>query len=202
MIKVKVVRLRTNELLYWKSYFSLNDLREAISKITFSDLRSTDYQIQKTPRVLEFLKRTYVGRFLTEFDEYVSLTALKNGQKRVKNYRKKTNSNRILENTLLRIQNAFDKKLKKHNITATVIMPNMFNDKNEIIKIDFTEKKERHVCIVSFDKVKWTFNIVKIETSKPKLLINIINKVFSYTTTPTRIYREKHKVIENENNAK
>lgn len=201
MIKVQVLKKWNNEVVEQKDIPTLYDLERYISRITSTDIRYNHYHIEKSQSVLEFFKRTYFARFYVEFDNYISLCALKHAQKRVKNYRKKTNSNKILENTLLRLQVQLNKAMRTQRAKATVIMPKLSNDRYEKIKIQVDEQINSHVFVVEFDKILWDFKLSSIKTTKPNL-IRLITQTIRYTTTPTKIYREKHRVIENENNVK
>lgn len=198
MIKVRVLKKNKNEIVEEKQILTLYDLERYISRVSSTDIRYNDYHIEKTPRTLEFFKRTYFAYFYVEFEDYISLVSLKHAQKRVKNYRKKTNSNKIFENTLLRIQIRLDKTFRKYRMTPTVIMPRLSNERYEKIKINIKDQENTHAFEFEFDKVLWTFKTISIKTTKPNL-IKEVSKSIRYTTTPTKIYREKHKVIENEN---
>jgi len=184
-----------------KTIPTLYDLERYISRVSSSDIRFNDYHIQKSQRVLEFFKRTYYAHFYVEFDDYIGLCKLYHSQKRLKNNKKKTNSNKILENTLLRIQIYLNKEMRKQRAKATVMMPRLTSERYEKIKIQIDDQVNPHFFEIQFDKILWEFKITSVKTTRPAF-IRIISKAIRYTTTPTKIYREKHKVIQNENNIK
>ncbi len=200
MIYVKVFKKNTDEIVEEKTIPTLYDLENYISRVTSEDIRYNDYRIIKTDRVLEFFKRTYYSHFYVEFDTYIVLCRLYHSQKRLKNYRKKTNSNKILENTLERIQVSLKKRFRNAPYTPYLIVPKLTKNRYENIKVKLKENNSsfEHNFEFEFDKALWTFKVVSINTKQLKLL-KIITEIFRYTTTPTKIYREKHKVLENEN---
>jgi hypothetical protein len=119
----------------------------------------------------------------------------------LKNNTKKTNSNKILENTLLRIQIYLNKEMRNQRAKATVMMPRLTSERYEKIKIQIDDQVNSHFFEIQFDKILWEFKITSVKTTRPAF-IRIISKAIRYTTTPTKVYREKHKVIQNENNIK
>lgn len=201
MIKVQVLKKYPSEVVEEKEIPTLYDLERYISRITSTDIRYNDYHIEKTQKTLEFFKRTYFANFYVEFENHIALCPLKHAQKRVKNYRKKTNSNKIFENTLIRIQLNLNKYFRKYNMKPFVIMPRISNQRYEKLKINVEDKTATHSFEFEFDKILWDFRTTMVKTTKPNI-IRVITQAIRYTTTPTKIYREKHKVIENENNLK
>jgi hypothetical protein len=199
MFYVRVYKKFSEEVVEERTFSTIYDLENYISRVSSIDIKYNDYRIAKTEKVLEFFKKTYYANFYVEFDRYIELCVLNKSQKRLKNNKKKTNSNKILENTLLRIQTGLNKELKKTNLKPIVIMPRLSKERYEKIKIFIREKNYEHFFLIDFDKIFWEFRVVTIQTTQPKL-IKILTDVFRYTTTPTRIYREKNKVIQNEDN--
>jgi hypothetical protein len=203
MIKVKIIWREPNTRIYSNYELeNLVDLRTDIKKQTTYVLRKVRYQVEKTPKILEFFKTTYYAYVYTEFEDYIELNELPVGKKRYKNVVKKTNSNVILLNTLERIEEMIDVSLEKRQepMMVSLIAPKMTKSRIVIIRIIFTDKKmKRHECSVEFDKIKWTFKIQKVESINPQLIIDVVKKSFFRTTYPTRVYRRKHKVIQNEN---
>jgi predicted phosphohydrolase len=204
MIRLQIRKKRSDDIVEERILYSLFELEKFISRISSYDIRGNDYFIEKSQRVMEFFKRTYFAKFYVEYDRYITLCPLRDGQKRVKNYKKKTDSNKIFLNTLSRIQKYLDKSFKKYKMTAIIVMPKISFNREEIVKVVVEEKEplRRHTCLFAFDKVSWTFKIAKLESSKPGLVLKLIADAINYTTTPTRIYREKHKVLLNENTIK
>jgi hypothetical protein len=205
MIKVLVYKksydnVLAGNLVEEKTFYTLYDLERYISRVSSSDIRFNDYHIQKSQRVLEFFKRTYYSHFYVEYDDYISLCKLYHSQKRLKNNKKKTNSNKILENTLLRIQIYLNKEMRNQRAKATVVMPRLTTERYEKIKIQIDDQVNSHFFEIQFDKVLWEFKIVMVKTTRPNF-IKIISKAIRYTTTPTKVYREKHKVVQYEDNA-
>jgi hypothetical protein len=206
MIKVLVYKksydnVLTGNLVEEKVFYTIYDLERYISRVSSSDIRFNDYHIQKSQRVLEFFKRTYYAHFYVEFDDYIGLCKLYHSQKRLKNNKKKTNSNKILENTLLRLQIHLNKQMRSQRSKATVIMPRLTSERYEKIKIQIDDQVNSHFFEIQFDKILWEFKMISVKTTRPNF-IRIISKAIRYTTTPTKVYREKHKVIQNENNIK
>jgi hypothetical protein len=208
MIKVSVYKKSydgggfvTGKLIEERVLHTLYDLETYISRVSASDIKFNDYHIQKSQRVLEFFKRTYYAHFYVEFYDYIGLCKLYHSQKRLKNNTKKTNSNKILENTLLRIQTYLNKEMRNQRAKATVIMPRLTGERYEKIKIQIDDQVNSHFFEIEFDKTLWLFKIISVKTTRPNF-IKIISKAIRYTTTPTRVYREKNKVIENENYSK
>jgi hypothetical protein len=205
MIKVLVYKksydnVLSGNLVEEKTFYTLYDLERYISRVSSSDIRFNDYHIQKSQRVLEFFKRTYYAHFYVEYDNYISLCKLYHSQKRLKNNTKKTNSNKILENTLLRIQVYLNKEMRSQRSKATVIMPRLTGERYEKIKIQIDDQVNSHFFEIEFDKTLWLFKIIYAKTTRPNF-IKIISKAIRYTTTPTKVYREKHKVVQYEDNA-
>lgn len=203
MIKVKIeVRGYENRIHDEYELHSLVALREDIKKQTTYVLRQVRYKVEKTKKVLDFFKSTYYAYFYTEFENYIELNQIPVGKKRYKNVIKKTNSNIILLNTLERIEELIDVSLEKRKepMNVSLITPKMTRARKVSIRLLFTDKKlKRHECNVEFDKVDWTFSIQKIESSKPQLIMDVVKKSFFRTTYPTRTYRKKHKVMQDEN---
>jgi hypothetical protein len=91
------------------------------------------------------------------------------------------------------------RKFRGTKIKPTIIMPRLLKERYQKIKVIFKEPTYEHIFEIIFDKVLWEFKITNIKTSQPRL-ISLLSQVVRYTTTPTRIYREKNKVVEYENN--
>jgi hypothetical protein len=200
MINVKIVWKNTNKIYEEKTLNNLIDLREDISKQTAYVLKKIRYQIEKTSKVLDFFKRTYYAFFYVEYDDYIELNEVEAGRKRYKNIVKKTNSNMVLSNTLERIEEMLDERLQEYRMSVSIIAPRMTKLRVETIKILFTDVNlKKHECYVNFDKISWVFKIEKVASVNPSLIIREVNKCFRYTTYPTRVYRKKHKVIQDEN---
>jgi hypothetical protein len=202
MINYKIKKRGMNNFELIKQEEDIEKLKLMISKITSSSLKHTRYVFERTKEMEEFFKKTYIRPFFYIFDDAIELRQIRNGQKRVKNYEKKTNSNKVLMNTIERINKDFEEKLKGYRVEAKFLNVNLTKKENELLKIYVKDTFANFTGEISiyFNKRKWNYEIIEANVSRPKTIIPIINKIIYYRTMPTRNYRSANKVIENENN--
>lgn len=202
MINYKIKKRFISDFEVSKQEDNFEKLKVMISKITSNSLKHTRYVFERTKELEEFFKKTYIKPFFYIFDDEIELRQIKNGQKRVKNYVKKTNSNKVLSNTIERINKDFEEKLKGYRVEAQFQNIILTKKENELLKIIVKDKMTNFNGEISiyFNKRKWSYEVIEANISRPKIIIPVINKIIYYRTMPTRNYRSINKVKENENN--
>lgn len=175
-----------------------SQLKDFIANIKTYDLTTHDAFVNYSKGNAEFFKRTYNKKFyvIDEALDLIELKVLPNGVSRHLTYNvQRPNFNRTLKNTLKRIEKDLKKEMKKINFEFEFYSEDLTEDRYHYIKITLDDlinhDSRKTQCVIKFDKLLWTYEILEIKTTRLKEVYHVIKKVFEQRTASTRNYRRK-----------
>lgn len=175
-------------------------LKKRIAELQTFVLRHNVVEIDNMPGVRRFFERTYKKQFFLLNDDKtkIKLLVLPNGVRRNLQYTKASNNNALFEVVYEKISRDLHEEGKKNgfDISINSILQNHDGD-IEMLLINAHDRSEEiemfddgH-CYVRFDKRKWVYNIMSIESHRLIDLLNVVRRVFYRRTASTRQKRSK-----------
>lgn len=190
---------KQQELLDEKIFLKIEDLDEAISKISSRDLKNKIVTVFSADTDL---KRFFTSKFNPKFykfqDSQVFLLYICNGEKRSLKY--KVNEEKLFKRAINRIEESVKIAIKEiFGINANIgleIEEHGKKIKRIIWKIESSDING--YIITEFDLNKWKYSIIKAEIDYPDTILRFFKQAFSYNTSAVKTARKKR----NENKTK
>ncbi len=197
MIKLRIHYKKLNEkvVILLKDH---GELQEIIKKIKPSDMAIKDYSVNLSHENLLFFQKTYTPKFFTpnHITDEIDLHSISNGTHRVLKYKKTPDNNATLKKVIERISETLKENLGAIDFSFDVIQeefkPTRYHFIN--IKLEDLRNNQQHLmgkCIIKFDKQKWAYEFIELNTTRLKEVFAVIKEAFDKKTIPTKVYRGK-----------
>jgi hypothetical protein len=201
MIAVELIERIKSELFATFTFETIQELDFFIKSRTAENISYVRHVISKSKKLVDFFEKNYNPKFYLIREKTIELLPIKKSEKRGLTQTKRTNKEKVFNKTLVRIKHELDKEFKKENFKSSVFSLYKTSEAVEVFQVVLSDKKTKHVFNISFNKIAWKFEFLKVETTNPLNTFKRLNKVLKAKTEPTRIYRKAHKVIFNEDNS-
>lgn len=196
MFQIMKINKKTREVSFVE-VSSYNRLELEIANIKTNDLKYNDYFIKYSVSIKFFLEKKYNKNFFSYNEEMncYQLHILKNGVRRARTFSRKIDSNETLHRALAKIKKDLLEDLDAIKMTCEINEGDYEKGQYQLIHIKLIDKtkisQRPNSCVIKFDKNKWEFEILSINTINLKEVYNIIQKIFERRTASTRNYRKK-----------